>query len=72
MTAQKVDSLGPYFTFPAMAEALGVAPTTLRIWVARHNVPVTKLGSTPLLRLDDLGEFRVRLKLIRKLLETIK
>ncbi len=68
-TTKKLTALGNYFTIPAMAEALGVSPHTLDAWVREHKIPVTKLGATSLLRLEDLSAFKARIGLVRKLLE---
>ncbi len=63
--------LGNYWTVAAMAEALGVAESTLMQFCRSHGVKLTKLGATSLVTLDALADagYRARIGLVRKLIE---
>jgi excisionase family DNA binding protein len=67
-TANKLDTIGGYWTIAALAEALGVASRTLDGYIREHKVPITKMGGTPLVRLSDLDGYRARIGNVRKLL----
>jgi excisionase family DNA binding protein len=65
----KLSRINDYYTIETLAELLGIAPATLYSYISRKGIKPDKIGTTPLVKLSDLGQFKARIDNVRKLLE---